>query len=78
MKVKIHRVVLSVLDFEGISKQELVTLLEQTKFLYPTVHQVETNDVCNRNEWNDDHPLNKNSKNLDEFDAKFHALDKKL
>lgn len=72
--VKVHRVVLSILDFENMPQSDVVALLEQAKFLYPSVLKIETREVCKRKDWEDDNPFNKNSSCLEEFDEKFNTL----
>jgi len=57
--MKVHRVVFTVLDFDDLGAEGVVTTLENQKFpnhcMSPYVRLIETRDI---GEWSDDHPLN--------------------
>lgn len=53
--MKAYKVELLVIDFENIGEEEIVTLLENGKYIYPQVKDIKGVDI----EWSDDHPLNK-------------------
>lgn len=56
MKAKAYKVELFVLDTEGIPQEEIISMLERTRYLYPSVVSIEGREL---GEWKDDHPLNK-------------------
>jgi len=56
--VKVHRIVVSVVDHDGLGAAEVASVLENARFpndcIGPRVVSTETREV----EWADDHPLN--------------------
>ena len=68
MKAKVYKVVLSIVDHEGINQKEVKELLENVKFLYPSVVSIESREI---KDWDDDHPLNINSTFHEEFERLF-------
>ena len=57
--MNVHRVVLTVIDFDGIGAESVRDVIENAMYpnrcIAPTVESVETRDC---GEWSDDHPLN--------------------
>lgn len=57
--MKIYKVVLTVIDHDGLGDIGIKETLEDTKYpnycMYPAVHSVEGVDI---GEWSDEHPLN--------------------
>lgn len=57
--MKVHRVVLLVVDHDNIGRDEVSGILENIKYpnhcMNPQVVLIETADI---GEWSDDHPLN--------------------
>jgi hypothetical protein len=57
--VQVHRVVLMVIDHDGVGEDGVRDLIEHTKYpnwaIHPDVKSIETREV----EWTDDHPLNR-------------------
>lgn len=68
--VKVHRVVLMVVDGDDLGAEEVSEVLEETKYpnwcISPGVMEVQTRTV----DWHDDHPLNLSKSS----DAAFRAL----
>ena len=60
--MKIHQVVFTVIDFDGIGADGVRETLENTRFpndcMHPAVRSVETRDI---GAWSDDSPLNSRS-----------------
>lgn len=60
--MKIHRVVLYVIDFDGLGAAEVQQVIENTKYpnrcISPSVSEVQTRDI---GQWSDEHPLNQMS-----------------
>lgn len=58
--MEIHKIVLTVLDMDGLGAEEVKNVIENTRYpnhcIAPNVIDVQTRDV---GEWSDDHPLNK-------------------
>lgn len=58
MKKKVHRIVLLVVDLDGIGQEEAISVLENNHYpnhcMAPRVMEIATADV----EWHDGHPLN--------------------
>lgn len=71
MKRKIHKVTLLVVDHDGIGADEVVTVLENSRYpnhcMSPDVMAIETREV----EWSDDHPLNQRDTMEAAFDELF-------
>ena len=57
--MKIHKIEISVIDFEDMGVEEITYILENTRYpnhcINPNVINVKTKDI---GEWSDDHPLN--------------------
>ena len=53
--MKAYKVELLVLDHDNMGEGEITFLLENVKYLYPSVMSIESKDI---GEWDDDHPLN--------------------
>ena len=68
---KVYKVVLMVVDHDGIGIEDVEAVLEDTHYpnhcIYPTVMEVETEEV----DWADDHPLNARSTQSYEFHRLF-------
>lgn len=60
--MQVHKIVLTVIDFDGLGQQGVLDALENTRFpndcISPKVRHIHTADC---GEWHDDHPLNKAS-----------------
>ena len=63
MKATVYKVTLSVLDFEGMSQDDVINELENSRYLSVRVRDIESKAV----EWSDDHPLNKRDTAESEF-----------
>jgi hypothetical protein len=70
--MKVHRIVISVIDFDGLGAEEVREILEGTRYpnrcISPKVEEIQTRDI---GEWGDDHPLNKLSSARAYFKALF-------
>lgn len=53
--MKAYKVELLVLDHQNLGEGEITFLLENVKYLYPSVMSIQSRDI---GEWDDDHPLN--------------------
>jgi hypothetical protein len=66
--MKVMRVVLMVIDFEGLGEGGIEDVLQHQRFpndcISPTVISVESRDI---GEWTDDHPMNKRGTAESEF-----------
>lgn len=64
--MKVHRVVLYVIDFDQLGADGVKDVIESTRFanrcISPKIGEIQTRDI---GEWSDEHPLNKRS-TLDE------------
>lgn len=60
--MEVHKVVISIIDFDEIGAEEVKAVIENTRYpnrcISPSVESIETRDI---GEWSDEHPLN-NSK----------------
>lgn len=60
--MKIHRIVLTVIDFDELGPRGVCEALENARYpnrcIAPNVLELETRDC---GEWHDDHPLNKST-----------------
>lgn len=60
--MKVHRVVLYVIDFDQLGADGVKDAIESTRFandcISPKIGSVQTRDI---GEWSDEHPLNKRS-----------------
>ena len=58
--MKIHRIVLYVIDFDGLGADGVKQELENTRFandcISPDIAEIQTRDIGT---WSDEHPLNK-------------------
>jgi hypothetical protein len=58
-KIKVFKLEVLIFDFDGIGKQEVISVLEDTNYpnhcISPQIKKVEVREV----EWSEDHPLNK-------------------
>ncbi len=65
--MKVHKVTLSIIDFDEVGPEEIKVILENTKYpnrcISPDVKKIETRDI---GEWSDYHPLN-NAADCDAF-----------
>lgn len=70
--MKVHRIVISIIDFDGVGAEGVRAILEGTKYpnrcISPNVEEIQTQDI---GEWSDDHPLNKRSSARAYFKALF-------
>jgi hypothetical protein len=75
--VKVHRVVLAVIDFDRLGADGVVEEIENVRYpndcLHPTVLSIETRD-CGR--WTDEHPLNHESTQAAEIERLFGSPDR--
>lgn len=55
--MKVFKVEMYVVDFEGMGEEEIKRVIEDGKYIYPNVVHMESREV----NWSDDHPLNKKS-----------------
>ena len=57
--MEVHKVVISIIDFDEIGAEEVKAVLENTRYpnrcINPDVESIETRDI---GEWSDEHPLN--------------------
>lgn len=53
--MKAYKVVLKVVDSDELGKEQIIDILENTKFVYPTVMEITEREI---GEWHDEHPLN--------------------
>jgi|GEM_PF-2748403 len=69
--MKVHKVILSIVDMDDIGADEVRDVIENVKYpnrcIHPSVVSIKTREV----EWSDDHPLNKGDTFRDEFDRLF-------
>ncbi len=69
--VKVHRIVLMVVDHDDLGAEDVAEVLEETKYpnwcIHPHVMGTETREV----EWHDEHPLNRTDSLKEAFRALF-------
>lgn len=53
--MKAYKLEILVLDHEGIGLDEIRSLIENAKYVYPSIIKVQEAEI---GEWDDDHPLN--------------------
>jgi hypothetical protein len=57
--MQIHKIVLTIIDFDEIGAESCREVLENTKYpnrcISPKVHGIETREI---GQWHDEHPLN--------------------
>ena len=61
--MKVYKFEVLVIDYENIGKENIVLEIENSRHIYPMVHNVVERDI----EWRDDHPLN----HSDTWDAEY-------
>ena len=70
--MKVHRLVLMVIDFDGLGADDVVTEMVNARFsndcISPSVMDIQTREI---GEWSDDHPLNCAATSDAAFDALF-------
>ena len=70
--MKIYKVVLTIIDFDGIGEDGIIGAIEHTKYpnrcISPHVQSIEDRDI---GEWYDEHPLNYRDKAKAEIDRLF-------
>ena len=69
--MKAYRFELLVLDHENLGEGETTFLLENVKYLYPTIMSIQSKDM---GEWDDDHPLNHRDTMKQTYDELFGGL----
>lgn len=73
MDVKVHRIVLLVVDHDNLGIEDVKSVLESTRYpnrcIAPKVMQTETREV----RWSDEHPLNASKTRDDAFYRLFHC-----
>ena len=66
--MKAYKVEILIIDFDGMSQDEVESVIENTKYpnrcVSPNVMSIEEADI---GEWHDDHPLNQCDKMKDEY-----------
>lgn len=71
MLTKIYRVTLLIVDHDGIGEGNLKDILENARYpnrcISPDVMKIETREV----DWNDEHPLNYQHTQAEEFERLF-------
>lgn len=71
--MKAYRVELLIVDFENLGKSEIEEILQNTKYVYPQVIDIQSADI---GEWSDDHPLNSHDTLATEYQRLFNNLNK--
>jgi hypothetical protein len=66
--MKVYKVELVVLDHENAGEDGIKYLLNNVKYLYPSVMSIESREI---GEWDDDHPLNKHDLWMEEMQRLF-------
>jgi len=73
-EMKVHQVVLTVIDFDGLGAEEVGAVLENAHYpnhcISPHIRSIRTQDI---GEWSDDNPLNYGSKKEAELERLFGA-----
>ena len=73
MTTKVHKITLLIVDHDDLGAQEVVTVLENTRYpnrcVMPRIASIETREV----DWDDGHPLNQNASWRKAFAALFGA-----
>lgn len=54
MNVKIYKIEISVIDFQGIGKVGIIQELQNMKYIHPELRSIKEREIT----WSDDHPLN--------------------
>lgn len=69
--MKVHKVTLLIVDSDSVGSDEVLTVLENTRYpndcIMPRVMVIETAEV----EWSDDHPLNRTGTQQEAFEKLF-------
>jgi len=68
VQMKAYKIELLVLDFESVGQEDIVTLIEQIKYIHASVMNIQEKDIGN---WHDDHPLNKTNTQKEEYSRLF-------
>lgn len=72
--MKVHRLVLMVIDFDDLGSDQVRDVLENARYpnrcIAPAVMEMQTADI---GEWSDDHPLNSSKTYVAEFARLFPA-----
>jgi hypothetical protein len=70
--MQIHKIVLTIIDFDEIGAESCREVLENTKYpnrcISPKVHGIETREI---GQWHDEHPLNHEETAQAEIDRLF-------
>ena len=70
--MKVHKVVLSIVDFDNVGADDVKIVLENTRYpnrcISPKVESLETMDI---GEWTDEHPMNNSKTARAEFERLF-------
>jgi hypothetical protein len=73
--MQIHRIVLTVIDFDELGAEEVGSVLENARYpnhcISPSVLQIDTREI---GEWTDEHPLNQSETAAAEIDRLFGAI----
>ena len=64
LNMKVYKVELLFIDHEDIGAKVMTDLLENVKYIYPSIMNIEEKDI---GEWYDEHPLNLISKQKEEY-----------
>lgn len=64
---RVYKVELMIVDHEDCGEDEVITLLESVKYLYPLVVDIDSVPI----EWDDEHPLNHRDTWRQEFNQMF-------
>jgi hypothetical protein len=75
--MKVHQVILTIIDFDELGADQIKTVIENQKYpnhcIGPTVESVRTREI---GEWSDDNPLNCTSSSQAELERLFGPLPK--
>lgn len=66
--MKVYKVELLVLDFENMGERDIITQLENTRYVHGSVMNIVGRDI---GEWDDSHPLNHHDKAPAEYERLF-------
>lgn len=65
--MKVYKVELYVVDLHGHGEEEIRDLIENNRYIFPSVVHIEDRDI----DWSDDHPLNKFDTCISEYERLF-------
>ncbi|AEC53136.1 hypothetical protein SCRM01_190 [Synechococcus phage S-CRM01] len=65
---KAFKIEVLVVDLENVGEDEICSLIENARYIYPNVLKVQSVDV---GEWSDNHPLNKRDSWKEEVERLF-------